>query len=404
MRFDGICKFQGGHGVTGWARNLADPGVPLGIEVRSENGFQAFVTANLPQTNLAEAQVGGTGSCFRCELPDEILADGVKVHVRVRGSDFELRNSPLVIRKGLTELDSILVSPKNIREVLSSSSRLSVRYLLVDPNDTCNVHCLYCPNKRTNKRIELDEFAALLEKITPPNILQMGCLQELTVDKRLPRFFELIGASKKKPGLLQMITNGTVLDRHDTSVFVANGLNALMLSIDSPDPEVSAKVRIGTDLGKILANVRQFREQFPRVELRFSSVISSETIGQVFDLVRLGQELGVSIIFFKEVTDVLMGAAVAQPAGFLPSARDPRYFEAMPRLLLQPGQFQQMQAEVTARWPSASFRFLSSEFQGHRRSSFNWEASSFSKAARQDAGVGSAPLPVAHAAGPQVGS
>jgi sulfatase maturation enzyme AslB (radical SAM superfamily) len=187
-----------------------------------------------------------------------------------------------------------------------------------------------------------------------------------------------------------MITNGTLLDRHETSVFVANGLNALMLSIDSPDPEVTARVRLGTDLVKTLANVKQFRKQFPNVELRFSSVVSSATIGQVFDLVRLGQDLGVSMIFFKEVSDVVGASALPPPASsdWLRRARDPRYFEAMPRLLLQPGQFQQMQSEVTARWPSGSFRFLSSEFQTHRRASVTWQANSLPKAApRQESGA-----------------
>jgi hypothetical protein len=79
------------------------------------------------------------------------------------------QNGPLVIRKGMAELDSFLVNPKNIQQILSSPTRLSVRYLLVDPNDTCNVHCLYCPNKRSNGRIELDDFNAPLAQAARSN-------------------------------------------------------------------------------------------------------------------------------------------------------------------------------------------------------------------------------------------
>jgi molybdenum cofactor biosynthesis enzyme MoaA len=273
----------------------------------------------------------------------------------VIGSDFEFPNSPLTMWKNKTVLDTLQITPVNIQRILSMPAKLSVRYLLLDPIDTCNAHCLYCPNLRTNKKMELDDFEALLEKLERPNVFQLGCGQEPTVDSRLPRFFQLISASPSKPVTLQMITNGMLLDRFDPSVFVANGLEVLMLSIDTTDAEVNDTLRIGTKLSKMLANIRQFRQQCPKVRLTFSTVVSTATIDSIQELVLLGQDLGVSLYFFREVSD------------YSNHPRDPRYLVEMPRLLLPPGQFQLMQERLTERWPSGPFRFLSRPFIDHRR-------------------------------------
>jgi len=349
---EGFCALQTGNVVTGWARSPDRPGEQLGVEIRSENGFCSLVTADLFQPDLAAAH---RHSGFRCELPADIIEDGVKVYVSVRGTGRQLNNSPLILRKNTTLLDRLLVTALNVRQLLLSSQNLSVRYLLVDPIDTCNVDCVYCPHLRTNTKMDLEDFGALLESIAPPHTIQIGCGQEPTVDGRLARFFELIGSSKNRPAVLQMITNGTLLDRHDASVFVNNGLSSLQLSIDTADAAVNDNLRTGTELGKILANVRQFRHKFPQVKLAFSTVVSSATIDQIFGLVELGQDLGVSHYFFREITD------------YSTTPRNPRYTVEMPGLLLAPGQFRQMQIRLTERWPAGRFSFLSRHQEDSQR-------------------------------------
>jgi sulfatase maturation enzyme AslB (radical SAM superfamily) len=345
VEIEGACGLRGRNLIAGWVRPRTTPLSPVGIEIRSASGFQGFVTANLPQPTMGENFFG-----FRCELPLDILEDGLKVHVTVRGTNYELRNSPLTIDPGKSVMDRLQVTALNIKQVLATPLPLSVRYLLVDPIDTCNAHCLYCPSPRSNQKMELDDFALLLEKITPPELLQLGCGQEPTVDKRLGQFFEKIGACANKPTRLQMITNGTLLDRHDASVFVANGLNSLMLSIDTADAAINDRLREGTHLPKILANIKLFRQCFPAVKLSFSVVVTSETIDRIAELVELGEELGVSIYFFREVTD------------YATTPRDPRYWTEMPRLVLQPGQFDAMKARLLERWPAGNFRFLGRNF------------------------------------------
>ncbi len=352
LQFEGSCMLQMGNIVSGWARNLVNPEERVGVELRSENGFHGFVTADVLRPDLASAH----RHCgFRCELPTEVIQDGVKLYVTVRGANWQLQNSPLIMRKDRTALNTLLVTAMSIERLLARPDKLSVRYLLVDPIDNCNADCWYCPHPRTNKKIALEDFAALLEKLTPPHTLQLGCGQEPTVDKRLAKFFELIGASRNKPTILQMITNGTLLDRHDTSVFVGNGLSVLQLSIDTADAEINDRLRAGTHLTKVLSNVRQFRTRFPHVKLMFSVVVSQPTIDKISDLVILGEDLGVCNFIFREVSD------------YSSNPRSPTYTAEMPGLLLPPGRFRQMQFELTERWPSARFTFLSRDSLDSRR-------------------------------------
>jgi len=343
-QIEGFCVLKAGNAVVGWVRNPANPEERLGVEVRSENGFHSFVTADLFQPDLAPAD---RHCAFRCELPSDIIEDGVKIHVMVRGTNCQVRNSPLIMRKNKTVLDILLVNAMNMKSIMAKPDGLSVRCLLVDPIDTCNADCLYCPHPRTNTKIDLNDFSAFLEKIARPHIIQIGCAQEPTTDKRLARFFELIGASKNKPAVLRMITNGTLLDRHDASVFVNKGLSALQLSIDTADAGVNDALRVGTKLVKILANVRQFRKQFPKVKLMFSIVVSTPTVDKVSDLVLLGEDLGVCDYVFREVSD------------YSTNPRSPSYTAEMPRLLLPAGRFREMQSRLTERWPTGRFTFLS---------------------------------------------
>jgi len=127
---EGFCILQTGNVVAGWVRNPAAPEERLGVEVRSENGFHSFVTADSFQPDLA---VSNRQCAFRCELPSDIVEDGVKVHVTVRGTDQRIANSPLTMRKNKTVLDTLLVNAMNIRSILAKPASLSIRYLLVDP-------------------------------------------------------------------------------------------------------------------------------------------------------------------------------------------------------------------------------------------------------------------------------
>ena len=53
-----------------------------------------------------------------------------------------------------------------------------------DPNNDCNVHCVYCHNPRSADLIDLEAFRAFLdESVLEVRHFQFGCVMEPTLDQ-----------------------------------------------------------------------------------------------------------------------------------------------------------------------------------------------------------------------------
>ena len=150
---------------------------------------------------------------------------------------------------------------------------------------------------------DLEQF--LLHKVADTNNLQFGCGMEPTLDPRLADLMQLASQTKAKPDRQFVVqTNGTLLHRHDHQKMQAAGLNRLSVSIDSIDPTVHHNQRGGSDLEKIIANLREFRKNCPEVELQFICVVTSANIDGVVDLANFAVDLGVKRMSFRQMVYV----------------------------------------------------------------------------------------------------
>jgi len=185
------------------------------------------------------------------------------------------------------DVGTLKIDPHNLPGLLAEGrSGLRVAELLVDINDTCNADCVYCPNGRSAARMPLEQFRAFLADVLGGvQSVQLGCGQEPTADRRLPSFLQALQDSPLRPREVRMITNGMLLHRFDPRALVASGLDVLQLSIDTVDAEVTRRIRIGTEVERILDNVRAFRAACPEVPVVFSVVVTSETIDGLDELV-----------------------------------------------------------------------------------------------------------------------
>jgi molybdenum cofactor biosynthesis enzyme MoaA len=236
------------------------------------------------------------------------------------------------------DLPILKIDPHNIAFSLKNLDSARIDYFLIDFNDTCNADCVYCPNLRSKKRIELEQFKDLLTRCEHIGTLQFGCGQEPTADMRLPDFYRVLHISKLRPERLTMITNATLLHRHDIGLFRDCGLNLLQVSLDTVDHEINAMTRRGTEVSRIVSNLQIFREKCPEVEIAFSVVINSLTIAGAEALIDFGDSLGVSHYCFREVFDHL------PPTG---SSRNNDYRDWMKKITLKPGEFQKLQNRLS---------------------------------------------------------
>jgi len=208
--------------------------------------------------------------------------------------------------------------------------------LRLDTNNTCNLHCVYCHNHRSDKTIGFDEFADFLNsKVINVAGFQVGCIMEPTLDKRLADFMLLIANSPARPTnefILQ--TNGLLLHRHDAKKMSEAGLTRLSVSMDAADPEIQKSLRGGMSLEKVIRNVAGFKKDCPKTSVEFITTVTSANIDKLDTLVALGLDLGIQRFIFREL--------------FYYPDNDIVDHSRMPGLMLRKGQFWDMADKIKA--------------------------------------------------------
>jgi MoaA/NifB/PqqE/SkfB family radical SAM enzyme len=207
-----------------------------------------------------------------------------------------------------------------------------------DPNNTCNLHCVYCHNHRSDQIIDADRFRKFLsEKVQQVDYFQVGCIMEPTLDRRLTDFLLAIASSAARPTNTFMLqTNGILLHTHDTAKIVDAGLTNLSVSLDVADPQTQKELRSGMSLAKVVRNIENFRKAAPDVAVEIISVVTTSNISQVQGLVDLAINLGVRRVIFRELL-------YYPDSNVVDHAR-------MRELLLRDGEFQAMADSIKERF------------------------------------------------------
>lgn len=329
--------------LVGWVWNPLTPDAAVCVDIYINGQFYETVIANQFREDLLKAGIGNGSHSFTCRLNTENLDSTYLISVRLAGTESEIPNSPMWIGSAGKlqpgcHLTTLKLDPHNIAFSLESLDAARIDHLLIDINDTCNANCVYCPNSRSSKRIELDQFKEMLAKsVKQADILQFGCGQEPTADMRLPDFYRALHTSKFRPKRLTMITNATLLHRHDVGLFRDCGLTDIQVSIDTVDSEINALTRRGTELSQIMRNLQDFRKKCPKVGIMFSVVVNALTINKVEALLKFGESLRVQNYYFREVFDYC-------PPHVSPRSSD--YRDWLKKISLPPGEFQKMQQRL----------------------------------------------------------
>jgi molybdenum cofactor biosynthesis enzyme MoaA len=236
-------------------------------------------------------------------------------------------------------------------ETLSAREPSDYEYLRFDPNNTCNLHCVYCHNHRSDAVIDAESFREFLHtKVGRVANFQVGCIMEPTLDKRLVDFMLMIANSPAKPVRdLILQTNGILLHTHDHGKMRDAGLTRLSVSMDSVDPEAQKDLRSGTSLRKVLRNLADFIPACPGTSLDFITTVTRVNVGKVQELVAAGLDMGVRSFIFREV--------------FYYPDNDIVDHSRMPELVLREGEFREMMDRVLGRFDgAANFLFADNQF------------------------------------------
>jgi MoaA/NifB/PqqE/SkfB family radical SAM enzyme len=224
-------------------------------------------------------------------------------------------------------------------------------FLRFDPNNDCNVHCVYCHNHRSKDLVDAEEFRAFLEEnVISVNNFQVGCIMEPTLDPRLCDLMLMTANSRSRPSktfLLQ--TNGILLHRHDHGKMRDAGLTHLSVSIDAADPLTHKRLRGGTSFAKVHSNIVAFRKACPTIAVAFITTVTSMNVEAMEELINFGLDLGVAQFVLREMF-------------YYPESNVVDH-EQMPALLLEEGAFARMKQSLMARFGErASFEFADAPF------------------------------------------
>jgi len=210
----------------------------------------------------------------------------------------------------------------------------SFDFVRFDPNNDCNVHCVYCHNHRSKDAVDTEELRAFLdENVVTIQNFQVGCVMEPTLDKRLTDLLLLISWSKGRPKdrfILQ--TNGILLHMHDHARMLEAGLNEVSVSIDAADARTHKALRGGTSIAKVGSNIAAFRKACPDVRVTFITTVTRVNLAEMKPLVEFGLDLGVKHFVMREV--------------FYKPDSDVVDHSKMPDLLLRHGEFDRMAADI----------------------------------------------------------
>jgi molybdenum cofactor biosynthesis enzyme MoaA len=292
-------------------------------------------------TEHSKAYLAGCGDC------DSKLAHGLaglwRCSIRGCRDRFKAAHWYLVaIMEASADVPDAIISDfqLNVYNFEGALKAPPARYATIrfDPNNTCNLHCVYCHNHRSDKTIDAESFRQFLsEKVQEVSYFQVGCIMEPTLDRRLTDFMLAIAASPAKPSeTLMLQTNGLLLHTHDHAKMVEAGLTNLSVSLDVADPETQKELRSGMSLTKVVRNIENFRKVAPDVAVDIISVVSTSNIHQMQGLVDLALNVGAKRVIFRELL-------------YYPESNVVDHAK-MRGLLLNSGEFQEMADIIKAKY------------------------------------------------------
>ncbi len=185
-------------------------------------------------------------------------------------------------------------------QISRSADNLAKVY--IEPTNGCNLDCRTCMRNVWDEPLgQMDEvtFIRILEgiqSISPlPSVFFGGFGEPLAH----PNIVEMIRAVKQIGAEVEMITNGTLLDKAMSLALLDSGLNRIWVSLDGAKPESYADVRLGASLPHVVDNLallHRLRLNHPTSTLRLgiAFVAMRRNIADLPALIRLGQKLGAS--------------------------------------------------------------------------------------------------------------
>jgi MoaA/NifB/PqqE/SkfB family radical SAM enzyme len=195
----------------------------------------------------------------------------------------------------------------------------------LEVTNRCNLLCTTCP--RTYEELEppadmsWDLFTSIVDQLPELARVVLHGVGEPMLVPNLPRMVKYL---KERGVYVLFNTNGTVLSERNGRALIDAGLDELRVSLDASNRESFKAIRGRDYFGRIVRNVRAFRELqeregFARPQVSVWLTGLKETVEQLPAFVRVAAEIGVKEVYLQRLvffTESAIGMARPDQALF----------------------------------------------------------------------------------------
>ncbi len=169
----------------------------------------------------------------------------------------------------------------------------------------CNLSCIHCARaKLAPARVDmpLERFHRLLDLLPHAYRITLVGLGEPLLHPQLVDFVAAASAAGRRVAL---VTNAMNLALRSSEALLEAGLDSIVFSLDSVRDDMAEQVRSGTDLPRVLSNIRTFtglaKEIARPVSTAVFAAVSRRTVEHLDALVETVAGLGVAVLMLSDL-------------------------------------------------------------------------------------------------------
>jgi len=132
----------------------------------------------------------------------------------------------------------------------------------IEVTNRCNLECVTCIRHSWDGPLgemssaTFEQILKSLRAFSPPPVVFFGGLGEPLAH---PNIVDMVDQARSIGSSVELVTNGTLLDKLMSKKLIDAGLDKLWVSLDGATPESYRDVRLGAALPEVLANIADFR-------------------------------------------------------------------------------------------------------------------------------------------------
>ena len=222
------------------------------------------------------------------------------------GTDFLQRILQNQGAQGLVNLVHISLSA--LRERHPAKVNYLPPCLFIEITNRCNLSCSTCPlgtelaYKGYNKAdISFEQFKKIINEIPSLVYVTLQGIGEPLLNKDIVRMVEYCS----RRGIATYInTNGTILTELKSRELIIAGLSNLSISINAFNEEIFALTRSGTQIKKIIENIKrliEIKKELGKKKpvISFRSILMRETLPYMEELIFKSDELRIDVLYIQ---------------------------------------------------------------------------------------------------------